>query len=114
LVAPSSLRDALPIERERAVLEERAPLVGGTGLEVRLGLSDCELGPFEEGDDLVEDGAVASDFDILGDDVREPEQVIGDPGSDAAAAGRVPPVLDVALAELPRRSAQHMLPRERG
>src|SRR5439155_23407377 len=97
-----------------AVLEERASLVGGSRLEVRLALSDYERGSVEEGDDLVEDGAVAGDLDIVSDDVRQPEQVIGDPGSDAAAAGRMPPVLDVALAELPRRGAQHVLPRHLG
>src|SRR5205807_161948 len=38
----------------------------------------------------------------------EPEVVVGEVGSDAAARGRVPPVLDVALAELACGGAQQV------
>jgi hypothetical protein len=96
------------------MLEERASLVRNARLEVRLVLSDLELGSFEKGDDFVEDSAIPDDLEISGNDVRQPEQVIGNPRSDPAAARRVPPVLDVALLELPRRRAQQVLPCQLG
>ena len=54
------------------------------------------------------------DVDVAGDDVGQPEQVVGDPRAHAAPAGRVPPVLDVALDELPGRGAQQVLARQPG
>src|SRR4029453_7424029 len=111
--AVNSDRQAV-IERARTMLEERASVGGGARLEVRPALSNLELRSFEEGDDLVEDGAITGDLEIAGDDVRQPEHVIGDARSDAAAAGRVPPVLDVALLEMPYRRAQRVLPCQPG
>jgi hypothetical protein len=46
--------------------------------------------------------------------MREPEEIVGTTRAQAAARRFVPPVLDVALDELPGRSAQQMLAREIG
>ena len=45
------------------------------------------------------------------DHQRQEEEVVGNAGADAAAGGRVPPVLHVAFLELPRRRAQDLCPR---
>src|SRR4029453_3950366 len=96
------------------VLEERCSFVGSARLEVRFALADLELGSFEEGDDFVENGAVADDLDITGYGGRQPAPVSGDARSNAPAAGRMPPVLDIAILELPGGGAQHVLPGQRG
>ncbi len=62
-----------PIERARAVLEERALLVGDAWLEVRLVLGGRQHRSFEKGNDLVEHSGIAGNFDIPRDDVGKPD-----------------------------------------
>src|SRR3989441_7516363 len=99
-------------ERAGAVLEQRAPRSGHAWLEIRLGLPGGEERPPEEWNDLVEEARVLGDLEIPEDHVRKPEQIVGDAGPNAATRQRVPPVLDVALDELPRGGPKHVLTRE--
>src|SRR5207244_12115949 len=94
-----------------AVLEQRTPLSGHAWLEIRLGLPGGEERPPEERNDLVEEARVLGDLEIPEDHVRKPEQIVGDAGPNAATRQRVPPVLDVALDELPRGGPKHVLTR---
>jgi len=55
---------------------------------------------------VVEDCEIARDLDVMGGGVRQPDPVIGDPRANALARRRQPPMLNVALDELPRRRAQ--------
>ena len=83
------------------MLEQGTALRGHTGLEIRLVLANRESRPVEEGNDLVEKTDIAGDFKVMDDRVRQPQKIIGDPGPNAPAGRRMPPVLDIALNELP-------------
>ncbi len=69
---------------------------------------------FDKGDLFVENARVVGDLNVVRHGEREPEQIVRAQGSHPRAGGRVPPVLDIALLELPRRGRQDMLPREFG
>jgi len=69
---------------------------------------------FEKSDLFLENRNVARDTDIIGRHIRKPQKVIRASRPDAGAALRVPPVLNVALAELTACGAQQMLPRQAG
>ena len=99
-----------PVQGARAVLEERRPLRGHAGLEVRFGLARREHRPVEKGHDLVQDGDVPRHLEVVGDGVRQPDRIVGDPRPDAPPRGRVPPVLHVALHELAARGPEQVLP----
>ena len=58
---------------------------------------------FEERHHLVEDRSVAGALDVVRDGVGEPDPVVGDAGAHALPGVRQPPMLHVALDELPRR-----------
>ena len=49
---------------------------------------------------------VAGDLDIMGGGVSQPDPVVGDARADSLARRRMPPMLNVALDELPRGRAQ--------
>ena len=49
--------------------------------------------------------------DVVVDDQGQEIEVVGDPGADADPGRRMPPVLDVALLELPGRRPQDLRPR---
>ena len=53
-------------------------------------------------------------LDILRDRVGEPGTIVGNPGANALAGMRQPPMLHVALDELPRRRAKQVLARQIG
>ena len=65
----------------------------------------------QEGDPLVEHGRVARDADVVCNNQRQEDEIVGNARADAATCGRVPPVLHVAFLELPRRRAQDLCPR---
>ena len=94
------------IESARAVLEQGAGLRGHPGLEIQIFLLRRERGTVEKGNDLIEESEIVGDFQVLNDRIRQPEQIIGDPGAHAAAGWRMPPMLDVSLDELPRGGPQ--------
>ena len=104
------------VERARAVLEERARCSSETrGCEVRLVLASARAArPSRNGTASSSTAASPVDLEVVRDGVGQPEQVVGDARAHAAARRRVPPVLHVALDELPRRGAQEVLARELG
>ena len=55
----------------------------------------------QKGNDLVQNGGVGGHVDIMGGGVNEPHAVVGDPRAHALPGVRRPPVLNVALDELP-------------
>src|SRR5450755_896807 len=71
----------------------------------------AKLGTFEKRNGLVEHSDVFSDIDVMRHRVREPNAIIGDARAHALSRGHLPPMLDVALHELPRRGAKEMLAR---
>src|SRR5262245_40259926 len=64
----------------------------------------------QKGNLFVEDRHVARRGDVVGNDKWEPEIIVGKARADAAAGGRVPPVLDVPLFELTRCRTQDVFP----
>ena len=101
------------LERAHAVLEERAVLGRDARLRVGVVRVRRERRRLEERDALVEHAGVAGGPDVVRDRVRQPDEVVRAAGARPAAARRVPPVLDVALEELPRRRPQQVLAHER-
>src|SRR4029077_16516178 len=75
-------------------------------LEVGLVLTFGERSAFQKRNNLVHHGHVPGGFHVLCDGVWQPEQIVGNTRTDPASRGWMPPVLDVALAELARRCAQ--------
>ncbi len=71
-------------------------------------------GAFRNGTRSFRTHGIARRAHVLGDDVREPEQVVGASGAEAAAERFVPPVLDIAFDELPCRRAEQVLARKIG
>ena len=67
------------------MLEQGAGLRGHAGLEIRIFLPRREGGPFQERNDLVEQTGIAGELKVLNDCVRQPYEIIGDPGAHAAA-----------------------------
>ena len=82
------------------VIVEGGGFVADTGLVIDGFFVVGEGASFEEGDAFVEDAGIAGGGDVAAGDIGQPEEVIGDLGADAASDGGVPPVLDVAFAEL--------------
>ena len=68
---------------------------------------------FQERHLLVQHGGIAGRADIMRDGIGEPGPVVGDPRAHALAGMRQPPMLHVALDELPRRRAQQVRARHR-
>src|SRR5207245_9030704 len=89
-----------PVERTGAVLEERGALGRDRGLEVRFEAVVRQHRALDEWDLLVENRRVPGDRDVVRGREGEPDPVIGDARPDAAARGRMPPVLDVAFEKL--------------
>ena len=103
-----------PIERQRAMLEQRRGLFGYLGLEEAVGLASLQRRALEERNDFVEHARIARRLDILRDGEGEPGPVVRNARAHALPRMRQPPVLNVALDELPPRRAQKMLAREIG
>ena len=102
------------VERPRAVLEQRARARSETmGWKYESCSPARRAGPSRKGTHLVEHREIAGDLDVVGGGVRQPDAVVGDPRAHPLARRRQPPVLHVALDELPRGGAQQMLARRR-
>ena len=102
------------IEAAGAVLEQRADLVG----DRRAGRScrarrPADAAPSRNGTISSSTAASPVALDIVRDGVGEPDPVVGDPRAHALTRMRQPPMLHVALDELPRRGAQQVLARHR-
>ena len=100
------------VQSARAMLEQGAALRGHTGLEIRLVLANRESRPVEEGNDLVENTDIAGHFKVMEDRVRQPQKIIGDTGPNAPSGRWMPPMLDIALNELPCGSPQQLRTRD--
>ena len=95
------------------MLEQRADLVGDRRLEEAVVLAGLQQLAFQKRDHLVEHGGIAGGVDIMRDRVGEPRPIVGDARAHALARMRQPPMLHVALDELPRGGAQQVLARHR-
>src|ERR1019366_168907 len=97
------------VDGPQAVIEQGALLCRYGRQPVRLGLSEWNGKRLKERNPLVEDSGISGRFHVLGDRVREPEEVVRAVRADAAPARRGPPVLNVALHQLSRPFPQEML-----
>src|ERR1700690_2191122 len=102
------MRPELPAVRDRtlAVLKERGPLHRYPRRLEALGLIVSEQRRIEECDALAKNIDIAGDPDVVRNDEREPQEIVGDPRPDSHPARRMPPVLDVPLLELTARREQ--------
>ena len=100
------------VDRPEAVIEHRPGLARDGRHPEGLGLPGRQERGLEEPDPLVEDRGVPGGPHVVGDPVRQPEQVVRAAGPYAAAARGVPPVLDVSLHELARRRPDEVLARQ--
>ena len=91
-----------------AMIGEGAGFLGNLRAAVVFLLPGPEHGGLQIGHDLVEDRQIARGQRVGRGDVGQPERVVGDPGADPPAVGRVPPVLGVALGELPGGRAEDL------
>ena len=82
------------------------------GQSVRLAVRRLRAAAPSERHALVEHAGIARRADVLGNDVRQPQQIVGAASTEAPAGRLVPPVLDVALHELPPRGAKDVLARQ--
>ena len=89
-----------PIQRERAMFEQRGVVLGNRRLKEVVGLAFGQDRAFEKRNELVQHELVLGGRDILRDGIRQPNPVIGYSRAHALARMRQPPMLDVALGEL--------------
>src|SRR5258706_7353359 len=94
------------------MLEQRGFLLGDGRLEEGVALALPQHGSLEKRDLLVEHARVARDVDIMPHDVRKPYPIVGNARADAAAGLGQPPMLNVALDELPRCGPQNVFARD--
>jgi len=94
------------------MFEHRAVLDRYAGLTVRLVLIRREHRRVQKRHPLVEDPGVSGGAHVFGHHERQPQQIVGAARTQAASARLVPPVLHVALDELPPGGAQQMRPGE--
>ena len=92
-----------PVDRAEAMLEQGLVFRGNGRRAVCFVFLSGEERRLQERNTLIQDAGVAGCANVLRDRERQPEEIVGAMRADARAAGRVPPVLHVALDELPRR-----------
>src|SRR5260370_27116682 len=93
-------REAL-VERARAMLEQGGDLVRNGRLKETVVLLGCKLRAFEECNRLIQNREITAAFDVMGGGVRQPRPIVGNSGADALPRMGQPPMLNVALDELP-------------
>ena len=76
-------------------------------------LARIDRAPFEKRHALVEHGDVARRRHVPAGRVGQPEKIVGEVRADPVSTGRVPPMLNVALRELPPGAADDLLARQR-
>src|SRR4051812_12300346 len=96
-----------------AVLEDGSGLTRDTGRSVRFVFVSSKQWCLQVRHPLAQNEVVAGGADVCGDDVGEPQQVVGATGSQSTSRGLMPPVLDVAFQELPPSGAKQMLAGQR-
>ncbi len=97
------------LDGAHAMLVQRAHLLRARGQVVVAVLLFVDGTSLEVRHLLAQDARVAQRGDVAADGVGQPQVVVRDARADPAAEERMPPVLDVALAELPRRRTQDLL-----
>ena len=102
------------VERARAMLEQCSRIGCHRRFEVRVSLSVEEHWSLEKGNGFVEQRVVAGGPQVVRCGVRQPEEVIGYARAHAASGRLVPPMLHVALDELPRRGLDDLRARQIG
>src|ERR1017187_2275336 len=75
-------------------------------LKIGFEVSRGKMFAFQKGYGLIEHTGFSRDFEEVDYGVRQPQQIVGNAGANAASRRRMPPVLDVALDELARSSTQ--------
>ena len=117
---PISGRPWLPtretlVERQCAMLEQTWPAHRTRRAERTLRPRPrAASGPSRKATFSSRHAQIAGDLDVMGDDIRQPDPVIGDARPYPAPRFRQPPMLHVALDELARRGAQQLLARHLG
>ena len=91
------------------MLEQRADLIGHRRVEEAVVFAGLQKLAFQERDHLVQHRGIGGRADIVRDRVGEPRPIVGDARAYALTRMRQPPMLDVALDELPRGRAQQVL-----
>src|SRR5690606_39087295 len=90
------------VEGTEPVLQQGGGQATGSELCVALVFACCQLRALEERNLLVQHPLVAQRLHVDRGDVRQPHEVVRDPGAHATRRRRVPPVQHVALWELVR------------
>ncbi len=100
------------IERAGAVLIEAGLGLGRFRLEEAVMLAGLEGRALDEGDLLVEDGAIAADRAVMRGRMAKPDHIVGDQRANAGAGVGQPPMQHVALRELPCGSVEDLRTRQ--
>ena len=105
------------IQPPGAVFEEGSGVFGHERLEEIVMRPGRHRRPLQEGDLYVQDPRIPGNGDVARDAVAKPDPVVRNTGAHALTGVWQPPVLHVALGELPGRGAQkvgarHLRPRE--
>ena len=101
-----------PVQGPGAVFVQRRPVFRLGGLEVGLLLPVLQGRPVEPRNLFVENRRVLGGLEIVCHRIRQPEAIVGDPSPNSATGRRMPPVLDIALAELPGCGSQQVFAHE--
>ena len=102
------------VDRAQAMFVEGANVVGNVReIVIRL-LIRTQRSRTQERHALVEHAGVADRRDIPAGCIREPEEVIGEMGTNAPADGRMPPVQHVPLTELAAGGTKELFTQEAG
>ena len=107
----TSHREA-PVERPRAMLKESRFFRRRIRLEIGILFSGGDRLAFKKRNGLIQNAGIAGDFQIMRDDIRQPQEVIRNVRAHAAARRRVPPMLHVAFSKLPAGGAENVLARQ--
>ena len=86
-------------------------LIGHGGLKKGFVLAVAQCRSLKEGNDLIQDAEITGDLDVVGDNIRQPDSIIGDSRANPSSRFRQPPMLYIALYELPRGGSKQMLAR---
>src|ERR1035441_245581 len=94
------------VEHPGAMFKEAGARRRSPRLKIGFELSRGKMFAFQKGYGLIEHTGFSRDFEEVDYGVRQPQQIVGNAGANAASRRRMPPVLDVALDELARSSTQ--------
>ncbi len=99
-------------DRAYAVVEHRAIFCGDARRPVHFVFIVREQRRLQKRYAFIEDTRVTGCSYVFGDDVRQPEQIVGTTRAESTAGRLVPPVLHVAFGKLPSCGAKEVLARK--